>query len=173
MTNIENTNESLKKYADIHQKWEKSGMLNGLTQSQIENNTNFFPPLSQDDVNNTLTNPTTFDTNTPLLPIAIKIAAQPIGLNLVEVKPIGGVGETQEEKSKREALIRHDKIDALINEKEFTWKKEYDPKPYTSGLPFFFMDYTYDATHDPTPIKIKWYTKIWNKLKDLTFLKKF
>ena len=42
MTNNENTNESLKKYADIHQKKEKSGMLNGLTQSQIENNINFF-----------------------------------------------------------------------------------------------------------------------------------
>ena len=159
MTNIENTNESLKKYADIHQKWEKSGMLNGLTQSQIENNINFFPTLSQDDIN-TLTNPTTFDTNTPLLPIAIKMAARPIGLDLVTVKPLGG--ETNEERAEREALIRHDKIDALINEKEFTWKKEYDPKPYTSGLPFFFMDYTYDATPDPTPIKIKWYTTIWN-----------
>ena len=74
-----------------------------------------------------------------LLPIAIKPAAILIGLDLVEVKPL--VYETVEQKASREALIRNDKLEAIINDTDFEWKDEYNPPTNTVDL--LYMDFVY------------------------------
>ena len=82
-----------------------------------------------------------------LLPIAMKISAKTIGLDLVPVQPMDGPGGmSQEERERIEAEVkgenRDGKIDALIEGKEYTEKKvEEHPDYKTGGL--FYIDYTY------------------------------
>ena len=83
-----------------------------------------------------------------LLPIAIKISAQTIGMDIVPVQPMSAplMGMSQEERERIEAEVkgenREGKIDALIEGKEYTEKKvEEHPDYKTGGL--FYIDYTY------------------------------
>jgi hypothetical protein len=84
-----------------------------------------------------------------LLPIAMKISAQTIGLDLVPVQPMTGPGGmSQKERERIEAEVkgenRDGKIDALIEGKEYTEKKVEDHPDYKSGgSPLFYIDYTY------------------------------
>ena len=84
-----------------------------------------------------------------LLPIAMKISAQTIGLDLVGVQPMTGPGGmSQEERERIEAEVkgenRDGKIDALIEGKEYTEKKVEDHPDYKSGgSQLFYLDYTY------------------------------
>ena len=85
-----------------------------------------------------------------LLPIAMKISAQTIGLDLVPVQPMTGPGGmSQKERERIEAEVkgenRDGKIDALIEGKEYTEKKVEDHPDYKpgSGGQLFYMDYTY------------------------------
>ena len=92
-----------------------------------------------------------------LLPIAMKISSQTIGLDIVSVKPMTGPGGmSQEERERIEAEVkgenRDGKIDALIEGKEYTEKKVEDHPDYKSGgSQLFYMDYSYDSsTHKKT-----------------------
>ena len=83
-----------------------------------------------------------------LLPIAMKISAQTIGMDIVPVQPMSAplMGMSQEERERIEAEVkgenREGKIDALIEGKEYTEKKvEEHPDYKTGGL--FYIDYTY------------------------------
>jgi hypothetical protein len=84
-----------------------------------------------------------------LLPIAMKISAKTIGLDIVSVKPLAGPGGmSQEERERIEAEVkgenRDGKIDALIEGKEYNEKKVEDHPDYKSGgSPLFYIDYTY------------------------------
>lgn len=84
-----------------------------------------------------------------LLPIAMKITAKTIGLDLVPVQPMAGPGGmSQEERERIEAEVkgenRDGKIDALIEGKEYSEKKVEDHPDYKSGGgQLFYLDYTY------------------------------
>jgi hypothetical protein len=86
-----------------------------------------------------------------LLPMAMKISAQTIGMDIVPVQPMSAplMGMSQEEIERIEAEVkgenRDGKIDALIEGKEYTEKKvEEHPDYKTGGL--FYIDYTYGDT---------------------------
>jgi hypothetical protein len=86
-----------------------------------------------------------------LLPIAMKISAKTIGMDIVPVQPLSAplMGMSQEERERIEAEVkgenRDGKIDALIEGKEYTEKKvEEHPDYKTGGL--FYIDYTYGDT---------------------------
>lgn len=88
-----------------------------------------------------------------LLPIAMKISAQTIGMDIVPVQPMSAplMGMSQEERERIEAEVkgenREGKIDALIEGKEYTEKKvEEHPDYKTGGL--FYIDYTYGDKSD-------------------------
>jgi hypothetical protein len=83
-----------------------------------------------------------------LLPIAMKISAQTVGLDLVSVQPMSGPGGmSQQERERIEAEVkgenRDGKIDALIEGKEYTEKKVEDHPDYKEGGSLFYIDYTY------------------------------
>ncbi len=84
-----------------------------------------------------------------LLPIAMKISARTIGMDIVPVQPMSGPGGmSQEERERIEAEVkgenRDGKIDALIEGKEYTEKKVEDHPDYKSGGgQLFYLDYTY------------------------------
>jgi len=83
-----------------------------------------------------------------LLPLAMKVAAQTIGQDLVSVQPM--TFESEEDRIKRETKIRKDKIDALIEGVDFELREEHEPKG--SAKPsLFYLDFIYgdeDETDD-------------------------
>jgi hypothetical protein len=114
---------------------------------------------SQNVESNTLSSTTQSDSfDMPLLPIAIKIAAQTIGTN------IGGFASEEEinaVKARVQSENRDGKIDSVIEDREFTEKKLEDDPEYKelrkkgvtplsapSGQ-LFYMDYRYDDSKDP------------------------
>lgn len=92
-----------------------------------------------------------------LLPLAMKVAAQTIALDLVPVQPMGGGNSGDEmKKIKQEvkAENRERKIDALVEGKDFNEMKPEDHpdyKEYNGPSPkLFYMDYVYGATNSTT-----------------------
>jgi hypothetical protein len=93
-----------------------------------------------------------------LFPLAMKIAAQTIGQDLVSVQPMAGPGGmSQEERERIEAEIkqknRDSKIDSLIEGTEYKEGKVEEHPDYKpgSGGKLFYMDYTYNSpTHKKT-----------------------
>lgn len=89
-----------------------------------------------------------------LLPIAMKISAQTIGLDIVPVQPMSAPGGmSKEERERIEAEVkgenREGKIDALIEGKEYKEKKVQDHPDYKSGgSPLFYIDYTYGTEEE-------------------------
>jgi len=87
-----------------------------------------------------------------LLPIAKKIVAKTVGLDLVSVKPMSSPGGmSQEERERIEAEVKSEnrdgKIDALIEGKEYTEKKVEEHPDYKSGGgQLFYIDYTYGGS---------------------------
>ena len=84
-----------------------------------------------------------------LLPIAMKISAQTIGMDIVPVHTTWSTHwMSQEERERIEAEVkgenRDSKIDALIEGKEYTEKKVEEHPDYKSGNgQLFYIDYTY------------------------------
>jgi hypothetical protein len=92
-----------------------------------------------------------------LFPVAMKIAVQTIGQDLVSVQPMAGPGGmTKEERERIEAEIkqknRDGKIDSLIEGVEYKEEKVEQHPDYKPGnIPLFYMDYTYNSpTHKKT-----------------------
>jgi len=88
-----------------------------------------------------------------LLPIAMKISARTVGMDIVPVQPLSAPmsGMSQEERERIEAEVkgenRDGKIDALIEGKEYTEKKVEDHPDYREGG-LFYIDYTYGGTSE-------------------------
>jgi hypothetical protein len=85
-----------------------------------------------------------------LLPMAMKISAQTIGMDLVSVQPMAGPGGmSQEERERIEAEIkqknRDGKIDSLIEGTEYKEEKVENHPDYKpgSGGQLFYIDYKY------------------------------
>ena len=92
-----------------------------------------------------------------LLPIAMRVAAQTIGQDLVSVQPMGGGNSGDEmKKIKQEVKIenRDRKIDALVEGKEFNEMKPEDHPDYKEyngpSAKLFYMDYVYGSTNSTT-----------------------
>lgn len=109
--------------------------------------------------NEIVTAPDSIITSQPesLLPIAIKIAAQTIGHDLVSVAPMGGGNSGDEmKKIKQEVKIenRDRKIDALVEGKDFEEMKPEDHpdyiKPKGPSGQLFYMDFVYGSTNSTT-----------------------
>lgn len=90
-----------------------------------------------------------------LLPISMKVAATTISNNIVTVKPMGGY-ISEEEVNKIQNRIKSEnrdgKIDAIVENKEFTEKKLEDDSEYKKlkerGMPkggLFYIDYKYET----------------------------
>lgn len=109
--------------------------------------------------NEIVTTPDSIITSQPesLLPIAMRVAAQTIGHDLVSVAPMGGGNSGDEmKKIKQEVKIenRDRKIDALVEGKEFNEMKPEDHpdyiKPKGPSGQLFYMDYVYGSTNSTT-----------------------
>ena len=91
-----------------------------------------------------------------LLPIAKKISAQTIGIDLVSVQPMKDFGNSEKEREriKREvATINRDrKLDSIIEDKEFEEFKEEDHELYKTGPTsnLFYLDYSYSTPSTST-----------------------
>jgi hypothetical protein len=83
-----------------------------------------------------------------LLPMAMKITARTVGMDIVPVQPMSGPGGmSQEERERIEAEVkqknRDGKIDSLIEGTEYKEEKMEDHPDYKEGGSLFYIDYTY------------------------------
>ena len=112
---------------------------------------------------NTLASDTTTDEFPSLLPIAMKVTAKTIGMDIVSVQPLASPGMSQEEVDRINNEIKKEnrdgKIDALIEGKDF---KEMKPEEHPDWKPgpigsLLYMDFKYEEQNekeeDESPIK--------------------
>lgn len=95
-----------------------------------------------------------FNDKNVLLPIARRVVAQTIGLDLVSVSPMGGGNTSEEIKKIREDIKsenRDRKINSVIEDKDFEEMKTEDHpdyiKPKGPSGQLFYMDYIYGSTN--------------------------
>ncbi len=149
--NIPNKEDVLKKWAPILDNM-------GVTGSKANWMSEYAEMHSKNE--NVLSNTTTLNSTSedfPLLPVAMKISAQTVGLDLVSVNPIGGGNSGDEMESIRKevkAENRDRKIDSLIEDKEFEEMKIEDHPDYKviqgpSGQ-LFYLDFKYGETESNT-----------------------
>ncbi len=138
---------------DILKKW--SAILGSMcmTGSQLDN----LSQLAENQSNRILEEENKTEELPSLFPMAMKISAKTIGMDLVSVQPMTGPGGMSEEERKRiEAEVKQEnrdsKIDALVEGTEYNEKKVEDHPDYRpgSGGQLFYMDYTYGSTHKKT-----------------------
>jgi hypothetical protein len=95
-----------------------------------------------------------------LLPMAMKISAKTVGLDIVSVKPMSGPGGmSKEERERIEAEVkqknRDGKIDSLIEGTEYKEEKVEQHPDYRPGnCPLLYIDYTYgdNSEKEESPI---------------------
>jgi len=137
---------------EIMKKWSSILGPMGMTGSQLDN----LAQLAENQSNQILEE-TKSEEIPSLFPMAMKIAAQTIGQDLVSVQPMTGPGGmSKEERERIEAEIkqknRDGKIDSLIEGLEYKEEKVEQHPDYKpgSGGQLFYMDYTYGSTHKKT-----------------------
>jgi len=86
-----------------------------------------------------------------ILPVAKRIFAKTVGLDLVSVQPIGGISNDKLNEIKKEVKTenRDRKIDSIVEGKDFEEMKVEDHPDFKAGLPksdLFYMDYKYDSS---------------------------
>lgn len=93
------------------------------------------------------------DFKSDLLPMAMKIAAKTVGLDLVSVQPMD-YGMTEEERKRIESEIieenREGKIDSIVDGKVFVEKKVEEHPDYRPGprANLMYLDFKYDNWKD-------------------------
>ena len=137
---------------DIMKKWAPILGSMGMTGSQLDN-------LSQlvENQSNQILGETKTEDFPSILPMAMKISAKTIGMDLVSVQPMPHPGMSQEEVDRIEAEVkkenRDSKIESIIKGKDY---KEMKPEEHPDWRPgpkgnLFYMDYTYKSpTHKKT-----------------------
>ena len=137
---------------DIMKKWAPILESMGMTGSKLD----ILSQLAENQSNQIIEETKTEEFPT-LFPMAMKMSAQTIGMDLVSVQPMAGPGGMSEEERKRiEAEIkqknRDGKIDSLIEGTEYKEEKVENHPDYKpgSGGQLFYMDYTYGSTHKKT-----------------------
>ena len=138
--------DTLKKWAPI---LESMGMT-GSKADWMSQYANAHIDNERDNKINQILEPNTDNEFPSLLPIAMKISARTVGMDIVPVQPLSAPmsGMSQEERERIEAEVkgenRDGKIDALIEGKEYTEKKVEDHPDYREGG-LFYIDYTYSG----------------------------
>ena len=139
--------EAMKKWAPI-----LSGM--GLTGSKADWMSEYAEMHSKNEQSSESSSEAVEDFPT-FLPIAMKVAAQTIGTDLVTVAPIGGGNTPDELKEIREDVKienRDRKIEAVVEGKEFEEMKVEDHpdyvKPAGPSGQLFYMDFKYGTQSD-------------------------
>ena len=138
---------------DIMKKWTPILESMGMTGSQLDNLSQLAESQSKQILEETKS-----EDFSSLLPMAMKISAKTVGLDLVSVQPMSGPGGmSKEERERIEAEIkqknRDGKIDSLIEGTEYKEEKVEQHPDYKpgSGGQLFYMDYTYKSpTHKKT-----------------------
>lgn len=141
--NIPSKEDTLKKWAPILQSM-------GMTGSKADWMSEYAEMHSKNESTLSNTNVEDFPT---LLPIAMKVAAQTIGTDLVSVAPIGGGNSGAEMQSIRQDVNRENrdrKIESIVDDKEFEQMKIEDHPDYVKPkLPsgqLLYMDFKYGGT---------------------------
>jgi len=141
--NIPSKEDTLKKWAPILQSM-------GMTGSKADWMSEYAEMHSKNESTLSNTNVEDFPT---LLPIAMKVAAQTIGTDLVSVNPIGGGNSGAEMESIRQDVNRENrdrKIESIVEDKEFEEMKIEDHPDYVKPkLPsgqLLYMDFKYGGT---------------------------
>jgi hypothetical protein len=136
---------------EIMKKWAPILESMGMTGSQLDN----LSQLAENQSNQILETKT--EEFPSLFPVAMKISAKTIGMDLVSVQPMTGPGGmSKEERERIEAEIkqknRDGKIDSLIEGTDYKEEKVEDHPDYKPGnIPLFYMDYSYNSpTHKKT-----------------------
>jgi len=85
-----------------------------------------------------------------ILPIARRVAAQTIGVDLVSVVPIGGTSDEEIERIQNEIKNenRDRKINSILEGGPYVEMKPEDHPEWGKGLPtgkLFYMDYKYNS----------------------------
>ena len=141
------------KKEDIMKKWSPILDSMGLTGSKAQWMSEYAEMHSNNEVEkNTLSTETTSNDFPSIFPMAKKIAAQTIGLDIVTVKPMNSPGGTSEETMRRikaevKAENRQRKIDNLLEGEEYKEMDITEHEDYngpTGGL--FYMDFVYGST---------------------------
>lgn len=138
---------------DIMKKWSPILERVGLTGSKAQWMSEYAEMQSNNEVEkNTLSTETISNDFPSIFPMAKKIAAQTIGLDLVTVKPMNSPGGTSEETMRRikaevKAENRQRKIDNLLEGEEYKEMNITEHEDYngpTGGL--FYMDFVYGGS---------------------------
>ena len=138
---------------DIMKKWAPILEGVGLTGSKAQWISEYAEMHSNNEVEkNTLSTDKTSNEFPNILPMAKKIVAKTIGLDLVSVKPMNSPGGTSEETMRRikaevKAENRQRKIDNLLEGEEYKEMDITEHEDYngpTGGL--FYMDFVYGST---------------------------
>jgi len=78
------------------------------------------------------------DINTPLLPMAMKIAAQTVGMDLVSVVPMSSPGVSRDFKREK-AIARNNKLSKITGKEQI----EVDDETTVSSGSLFYFDFKY------------------------------
>lgn len=96
------------------------------------------------------------DSKQPFFPLATKIAAKTIGVDLVAVKPMSSPGGNSSEeidriKNEVKSTNRNNKIESIIENKEYKEMDIKDHPDYKGGIGnLFYMDYKYSGSTSST-----------------------
>ena len=129
---------------DLINKWSVVLGPLGITGSQLDN----LSQLAKNQSNQILEETNTEEFNS-LFPVAMKIAAQTIGQDLVSVKPMSHPGMSLEEIDRINAEIKREnrdgKIDAIVEGKDYKEVKPEDHPDWRTGPKgsLFYFDYQY------------------------------
>lgn len=150
--NIPSKEDTIKKWAPILESMGMTGSKADWMSEYAEMHSKNESTLS----NTTLSNTTAEDFPT-LMPMAVKVAAQTIGTDLVSVMPIGGGNSGPEMESIRQDVKienRDRKIESIVEDKEFEEMKVEDHpdyiKPKGPSGQLFYLDFTYGGTESNT-----------------------
>lgn len=130
---------------DLINKWSVVLGPLGITGSQLDN----LSQLAKNQSNQILEETKTEEFSS-LFPVAMKIAAQTIGQDLVSVKPMSHPGMSLEEIDRINAEIKKEnrdgKIDAIVEGKDYKEVKPEDHPDWRTGPKgsLFYFDYQYD-----------------------------
>lgn len=130
---------------EIKRKWAPILSNIGLTGSQLDN----IAQLSEYNLNATIDETKLEEDQFPsILPTVMRVAAQTIGKDLVDVAPIGGMTREETERIRNEVKIenRERKIESVVDDKEYKEMKVEDHPDYKVRNPsgsLFYLDYKY------------------------------
>lgn len=151
--NIPSKEDTIKKWAPILESMGMTGSKADWMSEYAEMHSKNETTLS----NTTLSNNTTAEDFSTLLPMAMKVSAKTIGTDLVSVVPIGGGNSGPEMESIRQDVKienRDRKIESIVEDKEFEEMKVEDHpdyiKPKGPSGQLFYLDFIYGGTESNT-----------------------